>query len=36
MRQQFAATLREIIADTVAGPAEVDDELRELMQAVSK
>jgi RNA polymerase sigma-70 factor (ECF subfamily) len=36
MRQQFAAMLREIIADTVAGPDEVDEELRELMKAVSK
>jgi RNA polymerase sigma-70 factor (ECF subfamily) len=36
MRQQFAATMREIIADTVAGPDEVDEELRELMKAVSK
>jgi RNA polymerase sigma factor (sigma-70 family) len=35
MRQQFAATLREIIADTVARPDEVDEELRELMRAVS-
>jgi RNA polymerase sigma-70 factor (ECF subfamily) len=36
MRQQFAATLREIIADTVDGPDEVDEELRELMKAVEK
>ena len=36
MRQQFAASLREIIADTVEGPDEVDDELRELMKAVAK
>jgi RNA polymerase sigma factor (sigma-70 family) len=36
MRQQFAAALREIIADTVEGPDDVDDELRQLMKAVSR
>jgi RNA polymerase sigma-70 factor (ECF subfamily) len=36
MRQQFAATLRETIADTVQTPEEVDEELRHLMAAVGR
>jgi RNA polymerase sigma-70 factor (ECF subfamily) len=36
MRQQFAATLREIIADTVESRDDVDEELRELMKAVER
>jgi len=36
MRQQFAAALREIVADTVASPDDVEAELRDLMQAVAR
>ena len=36
MRQQFGDCLRELIAETVEGPAEVADELRYLMALVSR
>jgi len=34
-RRQFARTLRDTVAETVAQPDEVDDELRHLLEAVS-
>jgi hypothetical protein len=34
LRQRYGRLLREEIADTVANPAEVDDELRHLLTAV--
>jgi RNA polymerase sigma-70 factor (ECF subfamily) len=36
LRQQFAACLREVIAETVDGPGDVADELRHLMTVVSR
>jgi RNA polymerase sigma-70 factor (ECF subfamily) len=36
LRQQFAASLREVIAETVETPDEVSDELRHLMTVVSR
>lgn len=36
LRRRYADTLREVIADTVDGPASVEDELRSLAAAVSR
>ncbi|MCB1127050.1 MAG: sigma-70 family RNA polymerase sigma factor [Verrucomicrobiae bacterium] len=36
LRQRYRELLRQAVADTVADPAEVDDELRHLMRAVSR
>jgi RNA polymerase sigma-70 factor (ECF subfamily) len=36
LRQQFASSLREVIAETVEGPDDVADELRHLMTVVSR
>jgi hypothetical protein len=35
LRQRFGAVLKLEIAETVLNPAEVDDEVRELLRAVS-
>jgi RNA polymerase sigma-70 factor (ECF subfamily) len=35
LRQRFGGILRREISETVLGPDEVDDELRELLRAVS-
>jgi hypothetical protein len=35
LRQRYREMLREAIADTVSRPAEVEEELRHLLQAVS-
>ena len=35
LRKRYRAILREAIADTVASPAEIDDEIRHLFQALS-
>ena len=34
LRQQFASALREVIAQTVANPAEIDDEIRCMLSAL--
>jgi RNA polymerase sigma-70 factor (ECF subfamily) len=36
LRRRFAQVLREEIAHTVAGPEEIDDEIRTLFAAVSR
>ena len=34
LRRRYGACLREVVAETVADPAEIDDEIRELLAAL--